>query len=398
MKVVLVIALGVALISPASATCTPAVQSDLFVDSLGLNIHSSYSEYSNWSTVQSRLQALGIRHVRDGVNTSSANLQTLGPLGIKVTAITRPDETQSQLVSWQNQLGSTLEAFEGPNEYDISHPGSDTNWQQTLRNYMPTVWSMKSASVSIIGPSLTSSGAYSSVGDLSAYMDWGTMHDYSSWRNPGTSGWGGTDSCGVYGAMSWNMCWARKVAGTKPIAPTENGWQESDVPDAGTKARYVLRDYLMHWLAGTPRNFLFELKDDSGQTYGILNTDYSVRQSYTELQNFISLLADPGPAFVPMQLNYTASGPSDLKQLLLGKRDGTWRLVLWRESQEYDGNSKTLTPSPQATVSLSFNTTKRVSAVTIYGSGAPQNTTITPNPSGFTLPVDGHVTIVTITL
>ena len=58
---------SLAVSAPAGAATT-AKTSDSFVESIGVNIHSEYTDtpyYNQFETVKERLEELGVRHVRD---------------------------------------------------------------------------------------------------------------------------------------------------------------------------------------------------------------------------------------------------------------------------------------------------------------------------------------------
>jgi hypothetical protein len=370
-----------------------AVSSYAFVNSMGINTHLSYGEYSNFSLVFSRLQSLGIRHIRDGANlgTNVCNeMRQLAAAGIRTDSITAPNESSSVLTDWATCLGSALESYEGPNEYDRS---GDGNWVQTLRNYQQNVlWPMRSASIPVIvGPTVTSGDAWTALGDLSNYLDYGNVHDYFASFNPGTPGWGNSDSCGRYGAMTWNMCLAQRTSGNKPIMSTENGWDEAQVSSPAVKARYILRDYLEHWNAGVKRMYLYAMLDDGGQHYGILDGSLNPRPAYTMLQNFIAHIRDSSSSPAPLSLVINGN----VHHLLMGRRDGSYQLALWVEAQEWDLNTQAVQNAPPVNVSLRFGRTpSSVTATTYNDAGNPGTQTL--NPANATLSVDGHVTVVDI--
>src|ERR1700744_1322219 len=102
-----------------------ALQSDKFVDSVGVNVHLSFGGtlyYTNFSLVQTSLSALGVRHVRDGlIDTTWQGYydrhNQLGLAGIHGDFITSPGQSVSLLQSYPSRMSSSFEAFEGPNEY-----------------------------------------------------------------------------------------------------------------------------------------------------------------------------------------------------------------------------------------------------------------------------------------
>jgi hypothetical protein len=83
-------------------------------------------------------------------------------------------------------------SIEAPNEYDLSHP-SNTDWIGTIKNYNSLLYTKAKAdemlkNLSIIGPSLTSFEAYTSVGNLDEYIDYVNLHMYQLTFWPGNNG------------------------------------------------------------------------------------------------------------------------------------------------------------------------------------------------------------------
>jgi hypothetical protein len=377
---------------------------DAFVDTIGVNIHLSYygTPYGdNFPLIFSRLTALGIRHVRDGVvlgqsNICDANRQLAGA-GIHVDSITAPSQDTSQLQSWASCAGPALEALEGPNEYDINHPSSDPAWNATLSAYQATLYNAKGAlpSVAIIGPALTSQWAFGAVGNLSGVVDYGNMHDYFAGRNPGTSGWSGTDAFGTYGALTWNLAVARQATGEKPIMATETGYTDG-VP-AAIKQRYIARTLLEHWNTGVTRTYVYELLDEGGDTYGLLDSAGNSKPAYVMLQNLIAHLADPGGAFTPTPLSYAMTADASVHQTLLQKRNGSYCLALWVEEQEWDPIANVVQSSAARSVALRFDTPpSALSATTFDDLGNASSTPLTPSDGSVTLNATGNVTLVDI--
>ncbi|HYZ16423.1 MAG TPA: hypothetical protein VE591_08465, partial [Candidatus Acidoferrum sp.] len=322
-------------------------QADAFVDSIGVNVHLSYygTPYGdNFSLVLQRLKTLGVRHVRDGFAVGQNNLcgeyAQLAAAGIHDQSLTNVTSTTAELQSWAKCIGSALEAFEGPNEYDINH-GSDGSWPQTLSAYQATLYQFVKSNlpgVAVVGPSLTTASAYAAVGNLSNVVDEGNVHDYFGGRNPGTTGWGATTSFGTYGSTLYNMAVARQSTSTKPIISTETGYgdQSSDtnwVPSS-VKVHYTLRTALEHWNAGIKRTDFYQLLDQGGApfaSYGLLDSAGNAKPAYTALKNLIGRLSDPGAAFTPNAFSYTINAGTSVHHALFQRRDGSICIALWLE-------------------------------------------------------------------
>ncbi len=379
---------------------------DAFVDSAGINVHlSNFSSfYGNFPAVESLLQGLGVRHVRDGTAigqpTVCAEDTQLAGAGMHIDLIAATSVDMSALASWVTCWGSSVEAIENPNEYDTS---GDPNWVATLTAYAQLLYpAMKPAP--IIAPALTTEQAFTALGSLAGSVDNGNMHDYFAGRNPGTPGWGGTDAFGEYGSLAYNKNLAALVSGGKPVVATETGYSDDAdqyaIPPV-TKAHYTLRTLLEHWNAGVVRTYFYELADEGAQPYshyGFVDANGNPKPAYVALKNFLAHLADPGGSFTLNALNYTLNAPSSVHHTLLEKRDRRYILVLWVEQPEWDPISSTTVPLAPQTVTLSFSGAPVTLAATVFDDGGNVSTNVLPVAAGTaTLQVTGSPTIVDIT-
>jgi hypothetical protein len=396
---------------PPMHTETPT-QADAFVSSIGVNVHLSYygTPYGdNFSLILQRLKALGVRHVRDGMAVGQNNLCSeyaqLAGAGIHVDALTSVSTTSANLSWWASCVGSALEAFEGPNEYDQS---GDPNWAFTLTQFQSTLYQTVKASfpgVAVIAPALTSSTAYQNV-NFTSDSDFGNMHDYFSGRNPGTTGWGSTSSLGTYGSLSYSLSSAKQSTASEPIIATETGYADKSadtnwVP-ATVKMHYTLRTLLDQWNAGVARTDLYELLDEGGppfSSYGLLDSAGNAKPAYTALANLIAHLADPGPAFTPTAGTYGISASSSVWHALFQRRNGSFCLALWVEAPEWDPTTSTPIAITPQTVVLGLQTQPKLGTVTTFNdtTGAVTTSTLYPAADGtVTLSVTGGVMLVDV--
>jgi IPT/TIG domain/Putative Ig domain len=366
---------------------TVAAQSaDSFVDSVGMNVHLAYlnTPYANFAGVQKALQNLGVRHIRDGLIDTTwityyAELNQLGQSGIKATLITSPTESPSLLSSYPARVASSFEAYEGPNEYDLS---GDPNWATTLTNFMALLHTTVDSSANpsqfpIVGPSLTQAASYSRMASASGSFNEDNLHNYLGGRNPGTAGWGS----GGYGSIVWNMALAVKAWPQKPVITTETGYlndltQTDSVPE-DVSAKYFPRLLLAQWMNGIKKTYIYELLDtgagqgDNG--YGLLHSDFSPKAAYNAIQGLLSLLSDPGPAFVTSGLDFKLTGNlTNVDQLLLQKRDGTFYLAIWVEQPGYDVNAKKEISVPMQQVTIQTGQSVRTTIHQIEADGTMQ--------------------------
>jgi hypothetical protein len=380
-----------------------------FIDSIGLNVHLSYRStgYGDAQRVRSLLQQLGVRHLRDGVTPGQTDVcrddRALAADGLRFTYITSPHPTTAQLTACTSCTGPATEAFEGLNEYDISHPPSDLNWSATVRSSQQDLYHAVKATPSLAGfevsgPSLTSEAAFRAVGDLSPDLDAGNMHDYFAAHEPETSGWG----LGGYGSVAYNIRVARDVAPDKPIDSTETGYgtdRTDRTVDETAQATYLPRLLLDHFAAGVPRTFGYEFLDEGGPPfghYGIVNSDLSPKPAYVALASLITVLRSGGRnVSATGTLRYTLDGSdASVHHVLLQKADGGFMLAVWLASSGYDSATQQYhAPAPQPLV-LTIATPLRSAAIYAYGPDWRLLRTALPAASPLRVTISDRVTLV----
>ena len=317
-------------LTPQVVQARPA---DSLIDTIGVNTHLHYTDtvYDRFdSLIKPRLLDLNIRHIRDGVYTYPGvnrdtfyyqRLRELADEGIEFNLITQTLSTEfnnptnydllDEVYQWS---GQAISAFEGVNEPDLQGIAS---WlgptRQGQRQLYETVnGDPQLRDIPVIGPSVVTVAGRDRIGNLTAYTDYGNIHNYWGGRPPETDGWGANG----YGSLAWNLAEARKVSGGDPVIATETGWPDGAHPsqtslDEQVVARYLPRLFLTHFNAGLDRTFLYELVDQGGEQFGLLNGDGSPKPAYRSLRNFIDLFDDPGAAFTPGRISVGLSGETD---------------------------------------------------------------------------------------
>lgn len=361
MRVALSVVMLIVMSAPAFAQSSPSVYaSDAFVNSIGVNVHMSYTDEvygQNPSGIASALQTLGVRHVRDGWapgNTTQCSAwQSFKADGVSVDALMDISLTPTQ-AAMLSGCGGNVDAIESENEFD-THSISGAAVAMFTRSLFGMFGSYATqVGPQILAPSATMQAAYASVPSLAGAVTAANAHEYFGARNPGTTGWGAYfPPFGVYGSIPYNLGIASQdvPAGT-PVWMTEGGW-DTQAGDTGAvpqnvQADYDLRLLLEDWNAGAPRSYLYELVDDGGSGFGLMSSALVAKSSYSALKAFIALLADPeyttfatsAPATMPQFCGL----PTTVHQLLLEKHDGTYELVMWNEAQEADPNTGAYTP------------------------------------------------------
>ncbi|MGC4083756.1 MAG: hypothetical protein QM736_17005 [Vicinamibacterales bacterium] len=344
---------------------------DQFVDSIGINVHLHYDDTvyrQNFALVRTRLVELGVRHVRDGmVDTTWQEYydrhNELGRAGIKGIFIAAATAPESLLLEYPTRVADAFEGYDGPNEYDRS---DNPQWSDTVRRLLERFQAVKHvpalAGFPVYGPSLTTEQAYDTLGDVSAAIDSGNMHNYFSSYNPGTGGWGDNG----FGSIAWNLGVVRRSSGQKPIVSTETGYfTDPSMPDAVPDAvatEYMPRLLLEQFRQGIARTYIYELADERAQHngLGLLTADGTPKGSFYAVAELMKLLANPGAAYDAAPLRYTVEGGTpELRALAFHKRNGHYYLLMWLETPGYDHASGRVLETPAQTVRVTIGSAVR---------------------------------------
>ena len=400
--------------SGALAAATQAVSADAFVDSIGVNTHISYTRtpyWSRWDDTKSALTALGVRHFRDGVFDCTnhslrefcVHFAELGAAGLTGDFVAGLKIPMSVVTVFPTQVGSAFGTFEGPNEYDLSR---DPNWFADLAAYQQQLYTtVKSdpaiAKYGVVGPPIGHLGNYAHTTDLSAYFDFGNLHDYPGTSNPGTR-----DNSPI---RRWADA-ARSLNGGKPNVATETGYWDGPpdkplpaavMPDA-IIARYEPRLFLEQHKEGIVRTYQYEFIDEGGDVTsvydhgGLLTNDLTPKPQYFALRNLIALLRDPGPSFSPGTLDYELSGSTDrVEHSLFAKRDGSMYIAIWLEKLSYDvGQRRDRNVKPQAVQLTIHGSTDNAATVTFDDNGRTTRAPLAFHGGAASLSIGDHVVVV----
>jgi hypothetical protein len=380
------------------------------VDSVGINTHLSYSNTSygsDWPKVLAALKSMHVRHIRDGYyswpagNAMYTEHQQLHQAGIDCdyvvgTTIPTPDQ-----VATFKDLAGDMGYLEAPNEMD-DQKGS--NWATVLHQDLPALYQAgESSHVPVLGPSLVYKQSYVTLGDVAADMNYNSLHIYFGGRNPGSTGWGNGDAEGHrYGSIPWWLDNADVDAPHVPSFVTETGYIANPKITPYTlpqdvEAKYAQRTLLEMFNAGIPRSYFYELLDEvSSPGYGMMTTSLQPKLAFTAVANLLGLLEDPGRSFIPGALSFTLSGSTtNVHQLLLQKRNGTFYLVLWIEASGYNPATNVATPVPAQNTELTFSDAT-VQALYTFNDQGGYKTTTQKNPSKIALTLNDTVTIVQV--
>ena len=354
----------------ASLPKVQALSAGSFVANEGVNVHTGYygTAYTNSAaTYESLATGLGVGVLRDGGWAGDPYVcgvhQTLAAAGLKFAFGSEISPSASSLATTIACVGrNAIKSIEGANEYDISHPSSDTNWPATLRASQQALFAQvqqQLPGVDVIAPSVTSVGAAQAVGDLSAYSTKGNDHVYVGGnRNPGTAPYGGNG----YGSLAYDLSVGASVSGSQPVVATEVGFNGVGSGGSGnlslaTQAKYVGRSMLLMAHSGVP-TYYYELLDDRIDGFSadaLVDSSYTPKPAYYAMKSILGLLTDGGNASATGSLGYAFSGStSNVQSVLLQKANGTYYLAFWIEAQSAatDSGTEVVVPSQQVTLAL----------------------------------------------
>lgn len=337
----------------AAATATGAKPADSFVESIGVNTHTAYdwTAYGiGFDLVKQRLSELGVRHIREVLEPERPDqyqrLNELAAMGIRSTLVlgdpANGSEGLSELVSTvSSQLTGSVDAVEGPNEFDAR---GGQGWAPQLAAYQQQLYSEVKADpalsgLPVVGPSILHRSSQEELGDISGSLDYGNIHPYPFGEPPESN-------------VESQLTRAALNSGSKPVMATESGYntalnshEEHPPVSEEAMATYMPRLFLSYFERGIARTFSYELVDEKPnpdlseqeEHFGLLKNDFSEKPAFTALRNLIEILEDPGPGFEPGSLAYSTGGDTtDLHQVLLQKRDGSFYLALWRASSVWN--------------------------------------------------------------
>ncbi|MEO0407546.1 MAG: hypothetical protein AAF289_09370 [Cyanobacteria bacterium P01_A01_bin.135] len=365
---------------------------DAFVDSVGLNVRLSYSEWptaTHWQKVDltqnSRhlITDLGIRHLRDRIphpelqSTISYVNPRLGTLYLDHGATfivgvdaRRDDGTldpskTAAFVDWYASgeltteagervaVRDMVEAIEGPNEYDRHHQPEqrEPNWADNLNAYQAQIYEAVNAEpeladIPVVAPSLIyTEYCRAPLQPFAASANLGNLHPYPNYpymRHPTAT-------------LSWHLERVTACTGDKPIWATETGYPTEDSnPEKiseRTAAKYTPRLLTEYFLTGKiARTFLHEIARDTVDGWGLVAVEAGQhlrpKPAYHAVKSLLGLLSEatwdkdqrqwgsPEVALQPVAIAFEEKQPSTHHLLLQGTQ--RYYLLLWQEVESYN--------------------------------------------------------------
>jgi hypothetical protein len=278
-----------------------------------------------------------------------------------------------------------VESISGPNEWDNNHEGispnsahvTDLRWADHLANYTQNLrsailgrsWTQEIYSADVLRDD---SHVPLAARGIAAHYDTLNIHIYPVGLNRYPE-----DPATALGswtlASHLNRINAQTNSGynTKPRVITEHGWiaQQSwngDVQsNENSKAKYLIRGSLHYFAQGFKKSYIYSLGEEGATERNIAlmstvwsgNTPVTTKtKAFHTVRDTLALLRDQGNTanFTPGNLTYTLGSSSNVKSLVLQKRDGRFYLVLWRGMNSYDYNSNTEVAVAPVNTTLTF--------------------------------------------
>lgn len=346
--------------SPTSSLQTNrelARSADSFIDSLGIVIkfHRRDTAYSRYDDlIKPRLQELGIRHVREEARPKHPHIREklldLATIGIKSTLIMDPrwQVTPENAVILAKEMLGSIEAIEGPNEWDIHrdltykgqpYPQGVLDFQTDL--YQAIKQDPATAYLPVLSSSVSEAKEIPHLGKQAC--DVANIHSYP---RGGKSPTHKLDE-------KWISA-AKLICDSDTIIVTESGYHNAiekyGVGDRAS-AKYLPRLYLEYFNRGIKRTYLHQLLDlkpnpeldNPTFNYGLLRYDGSPKPAFIALKNLIRILQDDSKFSTEslQYLDYTlVDNTANINHTLLQKQDGKFYLILWQDVLSYDVPNK----------------------------------------------------------
>ncbi len=361
-----------------------ALAADEFVESVGMKVTGGTVSDP---VVRERLAELGVRGLllNDRVEPEEARTLASG-LGLRGLVFVEDVERAPAAL-----------AFFGPSATSIAFRHSDetvpAGWGDKIRGLQQRLFALvkddpATRHIQVVGPNVENDEQLAAVGDLSPWVDAGTMFPWRTAEYPLSPG----------PRAEGDLARHAPVFPGRPMIVEQVGIRVGgdDGVSESVQAKYLLRMWLEHFRLDIRRTYFAELSDSSASVtpdmsqLGLIRADGSLRPGFTALARLLALLTDRGPAFAPARLGLRITAPSaTVHHLLLQKRNGVFLLALWREVDSTDAD----VAEPVA-ISLSTPARSLTLFTPIASSGPVRHT----SGRELNLPVSDGLTVVEIEL
>lgn len=438
-----------------AAVVTPRKTAD-FLNSMGIIVHPSQSDYYNMNDVVGKITSLKIKHVRNNTTAEPAEegyanglqlTKALAGAGLKLHFTVKAEhegdtpppapsiaEVEADIDSRinfinSNGLAGATESIEPYNEFD--NRGYE-NWDDLLKHQIIYLHSQRSrlpASLKITGPALLGFKLPRNAplmtrddnGNLmNTYFDYGNVHSYYTGKAP-ESGFRAMLPQAVpsqFNVNPGNITTAESfetrmkansyyISKNKPVVITETGYTNTKdnfkgkIDEAGS-GTYIPRAFIDTFRIGVQRTYLYELLDEPQtriereRNFGLYRRDGSPKPAATAIKNMNTLLSGGTASFTPAPLSYSATGSLPISTFLMQKKPGEYWLALWRPVSVYDLDTDQPISQPSSNTTVTFDSLKQVQYYRDLSLTKDPGVPVTANKS-FTVSVGPKVSLLKIT-
>lgn len=344
----------------------------------------------NYGAIEDLMVDLGVRIYRDVLKTAGTgnNQRTfysnvynnhgmrgslvMGRRGGAPTYDAQSTTYRNDLASYATANADKFVQMEGYNEPNYVTSGRPSDWDEQVTDHMQWMWNLSASINSSTGVLIPVASASlhnvtatrpQDLLDLAA-LGWdnfahrANIHCYPGPQRP--SGLAGSNS-DIAGRTADHYTSGGFNPNTQPATNTESGYFTSFTNNATDWVPYDIHEiyiikHLLAWRhldrkAATPlgvlHQFYYEFLDDPDTTgtdresnLGLVEvpnkTDpntWTPKLAFNSMKAFLADMKDVGDPFTPEALPLTVTGDSNVLWRLYGKRNGTYKLVMWKDNQ-----------------------------------------------------------------
>ncbi len=247
-----------------------------------------------------------------------------------------------------SRMSDHLVALAGDNEPNAK--GRPPDWVSRTVELQQWIWDVgQDLGLTVCSPSLqqkapTLEEDYSALSaeDVGDLCDVIAIHNYPRGRSP-------SEGIDEYSAMARGRSVPTRRS-TAPRAATSprptTRWRHDDVGGcagavraaSAARVRPSRHAVLAVRADGRPR----PAGADREANFGLIATPsldpatWRPKPAFDTMKDLLAKMADPGPAYEPAPISISVDGPDDLENIVVGRRDGSYQVVAWRDVDVYD--------------------------------------------------------------
>jgi hypothetical protein len=390
--------------TPAVATVVTKTTTASFLDSLGVNIHTNYTDggYKNAANILADINYLGIYHARDNVPNINGGLpyvhgrqsmEMLMGAGVQFDMAFASKRDIQEQIDMVKSLKAThpdsIVAVEGPNEinnFPVTYQG--LTGETAALNYQRDLYSMVHADSALSGIPvyfLTGASQQSTIAGLGNFAN---DHPYTHFGNQPNA------SIRAYFVKDYS------IPEPYPKVSTECGYfnnpthtSNSGVDDA-TQAKLTLNMLLDATYLNVDRTYIYQLLSaypDLSHTnadveLGLFNQDNSPKPVATAIHNLTTIINHANGLHAREGLSYTLTGAPTTTYSMLIKGAGTTSFIaLWDERDIWNQVTHAPIPVANLNINVSWGAVRTGAVYRPYSSANPIQTITAASAANVTL-------------